>query len=393
MSTKPLECKFLDHGIALAYQTTIKPCCVWQFDSTFQQTHNINFVDLKSWHQHKDIVDAKNLLASGTWPKNCTNCQEIEEQGRQDSMRLNGINAYGHYTNDDITLEIRPGSVCNFACQTCWPAASSRVYNYHRMAGILPDTESLNKLELLSSKDVVRSQGIENFDFLLPVAKKLKNIVLLGGEPFYDPNSLKFIQWWKDNTNSDLLVFTNGLEVDFDLLTNTPNKITLVFSLDAVGTAAEYIRFGTKWEQVFKNYQHARQLSNIDVRVNITTSAYNFYYFPELLELLAKDWPQVVTFGNSCEPHITEAVIPDSHRPTIISKLTSIIEILDQANIEYYQKCNAVNAVKSIIDNLQNVKFDQDCYNEFKSFVQAMDRVKGIRIRDYCPFTAELLGI
>ena len=37
-----MDCKFLTNGIALAYQDTIKPCCVWNFDEKFQKEHQLN---------------------------------------------------------------------------------------------------------------------------------------------------------------------------------------------------------------------------------------------------------------------------------------------------------------------------------------------------------------
>ena len=49
--------------------------------------------------------------------------------------RIHRLLALQYIPTDDITLEIRPGNTCNFACQTCWPEASSRVHN----TNIAPD--------------------------------------------------------------------------------------------------------------------------------------------------------------------------------------------------------------------------------------------------------------
>ena len=96
---------------------------------------------------------------------------------------------------------------------------------------------------------------IDDFDFLLPVAKRIKNVVLLGGEPFYDKACLKFLSWAQDNLTANLMMFTNGSVVDLDFLQSYPGRITLVFSIDAVGPAAEYVRYGIVWEEFLKNYQ------------------------------------------------------------------------------------------------------------------------------------------
>jgi hypothetical protein len=127
-----MECKFLNHGMALAYQDVVKPCCEWQFDQNYKQEHQTQKINFTTWHQHPNLLEARKLLAQNIWPTNCKICKNTEEQGRADSTRLSGNNAYKNFEDSDITLEIRPGSVCNFACQTCWPAASrpgSHIFN------------------------------------------------------------------------------------------------------------------------------------------------------------------------------------------------------------------------------------------------------------------------
>ena len=177
-------------------QETVRPCCIWQFDQTYKQTHQLDRVNLVTWHNNADVQKAKDLLKNNVWPKNCSFCEQSETQGRSDSMRLNAASSYANYNQDDITLEIRPGSVCNFACQTCWPAASSRVAQYHHRAGMI-DIRNVN------------SQSMDNFDFLLPVASQIRSAIVLGGEPFYDPSCQKFLHWAQQHLTATITVFTN----------------------------------------------------------------------------------------------------------------------------------------------------------------------------------------
>jgi MoaA/NifB/PqqE/SkfB family radical SAM enzyme len=293
-------------------------------------------------------------------------------------MRLNGNRAYADYTPGEITLEIRPGSVCNFACQTCWPEASSRVAQYHHRAKLI-DIKNIN------------SSAIENFDFLLPIADKIKNVVLLGGEPFYDKNCKKFLNWAIEHLHADLLLFTNGSSVDFEFLTNYRKEITLVFSIDAMGSAAEYIRFGTVWSEVLDNYNQARQLKNVKVRVNITCSVYNYIYLKELLEYLCNDWPSVVTFGVPRQEYFLEDVIPPSFRPPIIEQLVLANDIIWASNIESGQQHNASNAILSIVNNLKEKEWNVDRYQQLCSFIKKMDQVKNIKVRDYSDFLQSLI--
>jgi sulfatase maturation enzyme AslB (radical SAM superfamily) len=317
-------------------------------------------------------------LASDVWPSACARCEHREKQQRNDSIRLSGEQAYAHYADDDITLEIRPGNVCNFSCQTCWPEASSRVSQHHAQAGLI-DIKSIN------------STRIDDFDFLLPIADRIQDVVLLGGEPFYDPNCKRFLAWAHDNLHSNITMFTNGSTVNWDWVESYAGKITMVFSIDAVGKAAEYVRFGTDWDVVLKNFEQARVNPKISLRVNVTTSIYNYYELDQVIELLTQNWPSVVTFGSPVPPHLLEGVVPTAQREVLIQKLYQACVQLLKSNIASDQKSNAINALKSIIANLKTYPWDQENHQVLKEFVSKMDQVKHVTVKDHCKFLAGVL--
>ena len=278
-------------------------------------------------------------------------------------MRGNGLSAYVDHQDQDIVLEIRPGSVCNFACQTCWPAASSRVAQYHHQAGLI-DIKSVD------------SNSIDNFEFLLPIADRIRNVLLLGGEPFYDPNCRKFLNWAEQNLQSSITMFTNGSHVDWSWVDAYPGRITMVFSIDAVGQAAEYVRYGTDWPQVLANYRQAQQHLNVELRVNITMSVYNYHLIPDVINWLTPQWPTVVSFGQPRQLHLTETAIPTKNRPELITRLQEAVDQLLAADIESGQQHNAINAIQSVIANLKQSNFDPVQFSKLKQFVNSMDQVK-----------------
>lgn len=373
-----MECKFINHGVSFGYDQVLKPCCDWIYEDHWQQNHHISRTNIINWHQHPDIVRTRNMLADGIWPKSCVRCKNIEEQGRSDSTRGNGNQAYSDYSGDNITLEIRPGSTCNFACQTCWPEASSRVAQYFQQANLI-DIKSLD------------STRIDNFDFLQPVSKKIKNVVVLGGEPFYDKSCLKFINWAYTNLNANLIMFTNGSCIDFSFIENYPGKITLVFSIDAVGKPAEYIRFGTIWKDVLANFKRSQAIKKLEVRVNITCSIYNYVYLKDVIDLLCEDWPSVVSFGTCDRPTQRESSVPVHMRGEIKQGLEQALKKIQETDIEFGQKSNALNAIKSIIINLDQNNFNPHSYTEFCNFVNLMDSVKNIQVSNYCEFLSRLI--
>jgi sulfatase maturation enzyme AslB (radical SAM superfamily) len=318
----------------------------------------------------------RDKLDSDVWPSECQTCQIVEETGRGDSIRLNSSYSCNHYETGDLMLDFRPGSTCNLACQVCWPEFSSRIRAYYQKAGI---PYKINDPDVFG-----------NFDFLNKIQNQLRDITIMGGEPFYDQNCLKFLDWVVDKKlSSNIIILTNGTGVNFDFLEKYQGQIILVFSIDAAGRPAEYIRFGTVWTEAHENYVKSKTIPNVRTRVNITTSPYNYWYLPELLLLLASDWPEVVSFGvtetEDGGDFMDESVVPPAHRSDLIEKLSAVVSVLENASIEHFQKINAKNAVTSIIANLKDWDWDLEKFHKFYNHVQAMDRVKKISIADYCP--------
>ena len=373
-----MQCKFIQHGLAISYDQVVKPCCAWHYDNTYKQENHINLVNLAEWHSSAVVLKTAELLNQDKWPKNCHECKDFETQGRGDSMRGNGNSAYADYSAGDITLELRPGNTCNFACQTCWPEASSRVLEFHKKAGLVTQPLDTNKLD--------------DFEFLMPIRDRIKNVVLLGGEPFYDKSCIKFLAWAKDNLSASITMFTNASHIDWEFIKSYPEKLIVVVSLDAVGKAAEYVRFGTVWDDVYSNYLKLKEFSNVEVRVNITTSVWNYRELESLLTMLSQDWPSMVTYGKPRNSYQLENSIPVAYREELISSLQRTVYTLNKADIPTDQKVNSINTVSSIIRNLKEDNFIQADFDYLKTFVASMDKVKNIKSADYCDFFANMLS-
>jgi len=357
-----MKCKFLEHGLAIGYNQIVKPCCAWTADENYQKKFHISKIDIREFHSYKEIVDTKNKLANNEWPDACVRCRNIEQQDRQDSIRLNGAQAYSNFTDNEITLELRPGNTCNFACQTCWPAASSRVKQYYTKLNLIKDTEI--------------NENITDFQYLVELNDRIKTVILLGGEPFYDKNCLKFLKFAETNLTANIIIFTNGSCVDYDFIEKYKGKLTLVFSLDAIGTPAEYVRNGTVWPEVLNNYSKCKNYKNVEQRVNVTTSPYNYHLLEELVDFLIEDWPSVVTFAGAYQAEMLEQSIPLQFRGQLISSLDRTVEKLSNTLIEEGQRQNAINAIASISNNLKTQIFDKDLFENWKSLTLSLDKIK-----------------
>jgi sulfatase maturation enzyme AslB (radical SAM superfamily) len=371
-----MECKFLNHGLAVSYNGVLKPCCDWKTDADWDRENNLSVVkDLSNWMTTApELQLAKEQLANNQWPERCVKCKVVEDKNRFDSTRGYGTSAYADFADDDITLEIRPGNTCNFACQTCWPTASSKVVSFYKKAN----------LDITG----VTNSAIDDFDSLLPLAHRIKQVNLLGGEPFYDKSCKSFLLWAKENLTPSvkLSMFTNGSMIDREFVESCPFPLSIVFSIDAVGKKSEYIRHGSEWDVVVDNYNYCRSLDNIDVGVNITVSIFNILYLSELITFIFNDPPATVTIGQAHQPHYKFTLIPHSNRPAIITDLTGVaIDLLKNTKVTEDQKSNVVNAIKSFINELKSADYDTENFIKWKEFVASMDRVKQAAIADYCP--------
>lgn len=376
-----INCKFISNGISIQYDQILRPCCTWEFDQEWANENRLDKIEnIAVWHKSPQILKRKQQLDNDVWPDNCVNCAKREANNNFNNMRSNGNSAYSHYTDDDITLEIRPGNVCNFACQTCWPDASSRVADFQVKAKII-DRSNLN------------SYAITNFDFLDTIKHRIKDVVLLGGEPFYDKNCLKFLAWATNNLNSNITLYTNGSAIDFKFIETFPGTINLTFSFDAVGKPAEYIRYGTDWDLVFTNYKKCKTYSNVVVKTNITASVYNYLYLNELIKLLLDNNQDNISIGYAQENYLRPTVIPLKHRNQIINRLSDGVLFIVKSTLSPQQKSYLVNAINTIIKELKNNYFDSENHQYLLTYISKLDAVKKVIINDYCPEVAEYLSL
>lgn len=378
-----MECKFLQHGLAISYDNITKPCCSFQYDQ--KKSFSAYDTDLATYHESDYVKSLRTQLANGVWPTECSSCK-FKEQDGMSSMREMGNEAYKDYNATDIQLEIRPGNVCNFACQTCWPAASSRVTAFYQQAGFDVSAPDRPKFGIFGNANIV------DYKFLDSIKHRIKDVVILGGEPFYDKNCLAFLDWAIENLKANLTLFTNTSIVREDIISQYPGTLIIVSSLDAIGKPAEYIRFGTEWATVEKNYRQLKTFKNVRNRVNITVSAYNFYHISDVIEFLLEDWPEVVTFGPCGEEKFHEHVVPLHMREGIISRLESVLPKIGRANIAFDQKQHAVKCIRSVIKNLQENPYNEAHHLELKQFSKKLDAVKRIDSADYGDYLKELLN-
>ena len=270
--------------IHLTPDHNIMPCCI-------TNTENAGDVVGKQEDGIDDWMNspARNKMRldmlNGKKPNACNTCYHQEQS--MESFRKTTLREYGHFlpdafedTNEDGTLndfkmrylDIRFSNLCNMKCRTCGSGYSSQWE-------IEDAKEGFKSNDPKNEVDVSRIQ-----QDLYDQIPNLQRAYFAGGEPLITEDHYELLEEMIRVGRTDILLSynTNLSKLKFkdkdlmDLWGRFKNRVQVYGSLDHFGDKAEYIRTGTKWEEVMKNY---RTLLESDVtQLSITTSVSIFNY-------------------------------------------------------------------------------------------------------------------
>ena len=224
-------------------------------------------------------------LNTPAFPAGCASCQIQDASGNSLRQAINRNNPNILPDSYPCEWSIMFGNVCNLACWTCDEMFSSTVAAHKKRIGILPDNyQDSNTLFMQRWPDLQKQilQSYREHDRV--------TLVLLGGEPSYNPVVKNFLQLLHDQglaPQTRLELTTNGTKTNqdfFDLVTS-PNWLSLsVFvSVDAVGAKAEWLRYGSRWSDVEKNIA-AYQRAAYRVELHTVVSVLNIGNLPQLYD-------------------------------------------------------------------------------------------------------------
>jgi MoaA/NifB/PqqE/SkfB family radical SAM enzyme len=168
-----------------------------------------------------------------------------------------------------------PGSVCNLACVTCGPSASTR---WQRELGLPVTPGNPRKLD----------------QTIIDRVRQLNGIVLGGGEPMLNLSTETLLQ----NLNADqwVSVHFNGTVLPKQSFLDKSSQIkniTYVFSLDGIGKRFEYLRWPAQWDQVVQNvlWLFENAPDNVEFGLNVTISQLNKHYQDEIIDWVNQTIP------------------------------------------------------------------------------------------------------
>ena len=276
-------------GINIEPDNTVRPCCEFLGETARSDKDSIAV----AWNSNKWKKLRRNMLA-GIQTPNCQRCYDKENLGR-DTLRqsvnrrlIDSIDLIDS-THEDGYLDkfylsywdVRYNNLCNLACRSCSPSASSSWYSPALALGTIQNPRSPILTAGRDNQDI--------FNQIIQHVEHVKVIYFAGGEPsmidqFYEILEILDSQGRNDvqlcyNINMSRLTLKNKSLLD--LWKKFPN-ISIGASLDGEHERGEYLRQGLSWTDVISNRKLIQdQCPHVDFYISATVSILNVLHVPE----------------------------------------------------------------------------------------------------------------
>ena len=337
----------------------------------------------------------------GVEPTECVECWKDEDNDNSSSDRImankrhkvlfsskNNIPKYLKILKKDNLdypedIDIMTTNLCNLKCQMCRGKSSSKLLIENNALGF----------ENLKQKDYSLDPAIIE-KYTNEIAKNhVRVITFAGGEPFIDPNVLRFIKVLSQRTELHkeltLEITTNGTTCNNKLLDMLKKfkHVQLIFSVESTDAVNEYLRFPSKWETVEKNIGEFLTLPNATYQLTSTVQNLNILYLARIID-----------FAFERDIHLKLQILskPDYLRLTNLPKeilIKSLDHLINVPRKKLIHTDNFDAIVTMLKLHIRNYKSNDKKLAEVKSMIKKRDEYRNIQIKDYLPELANDLNI
>ena len=281
-------------------------------EGTSSSCHRVQPVHLTAdtfdnFHNNDTWLSHRKMMLDGKFPQQgCQYCEKIESSGGV-SDRLTHLkipNLVPKELDVDPTaivvtpriLEVYLDNVCNLGCIYCDESNSSWIQTENQKFGYIKSVPYDFKNPRHSEYD----QLVEKFfTYLDKNYRELRRLIVLGGEPFYQRNFDRLIDFIKQNPNPniELNIVTNltptrqKLEKFVNEMKHLVAKrhiarLDITVSLDCWGAEQEYVRYGLDLQLIEENFKYLADQKWITLNVNSTLTSLTIKTMPTLIEYL-----------------------------------------------------------------------------------------------------------
>jgi hypothetical protein len=363
--------------------------------------------NFNQFHNTEKKQQERSEMLQGKWPtESCQYCREIEESGGFSDRMLHltipdmvppELDDNPTATNVSPTiLEVFFNNTCNLSCLYCLPTLSSKINQEHSKFGNF----NVEGVQLYSSsQNSDYSSLLDKFwSWMYSNSHTLKRFNVLGGEPFYQAEFYKLIEYFEQHPHPNLeLGIVTNLMIDSDKLElliarfrsllahKHLKRIDVTCSIDCWGNAQEYVRFGIDLDQWEKNFKLLLGHKWLTLNINQTISVLTIKTMPTLLEKLI-EWRQQHSIGHYFSavspqpsylmPHIMGSTVFDNDFETILQLMPSTTD----------QDCTAISYMKGIQNQILESEPNQVEKHKLKIFLDEKDRRRNTNWKQVFPW-------
>jgi organic radical activating enzyme len=242
----------------------------------------------------KKLVD-RELMLQGQWPSGgCEYCQQIEQAGgtsdRLMHLQIPNLVPVELETNINAVnvspkiLEVYFNNICNLSCVYCWDGFSSKIEHENKKFGKFDYNGVI--IENTSKKSNFAELNESFWTWFTSNCSTLSRLHILGGEPFYQQDFYRCLDFFESNPCPDLeFNVISNLMISTDKFRDILSKLKklvsarkikrfdLTASIDSFGAAQEYVRYGLDLAQWRLNFDYAASQKWITLNINQTLTS------------------------------------------------------------------------------------------------------------------------
>ena len=385
----------------------IMPCCIANMENVddVRSTMDDGIMD---WVNSDAMKKMRLDMLNGEQPNACKTCyhQEIS----MESFRKTTLREYDEFLEENIAntnedgsldefkmryLDMRFSNLCNMKCRTCGSAYSSQweiedaKYDVHF-------NQPINEINTPVIVEELKQQ--------LP---NLKKAYFAGGEPLIMDDHYMLLEEMirLGKTDIQLSYNTNISKLkyrDKDLMklwSQFQHKVQIYASLDDFGSKAEYIRHGTKWNEVMKNYEKLHKDSTVQLNITSSISLFNWPTLTTFIDYLQEQelapWARVNGGAWQINPiygpeEFSFQALPIEYKKQVIAEQKEYIQklrVLDKNRNVAHQ----VELLMNQLEQLATLALAKDSWEEKKNrFRTEVRKIDGRRGEDFATTFPEL---
>lgn len=356
-------------------QNRIRNCC---------KTNWINDNNLLLF-DHPIIIERRSNFLKNIRVSDCNHCWRLEDSGQISYRQYTKQNQYLQTNSFPLlgnvpkTLTINFGNLCNLSCSYCSEEYSSKWAIEKSIPVVIEKNLNLKK----SVFDYIKKILLDN---------NLYHLILIGGEPTINPQFYQLLDYIQENiykrsTQLKITVQTNGMYSSKDrgsLITICRSKnikITYRFSIESIGSSAEFSRTGLNWEKFNSNfrfmYENTNFNTNLGIAIHPTLNLYCIESFSKFLSWMEDfDLDRLEDFGFN---HVEYPIGISLRTLGKYSRLLWNNSSYNNRKLQIYAQ-----RVKNFLDSFNNVPKTEDLEIIQTEYIKTSMR-SGIKIEDAIP--------